>query len=505
MTYTDYVNCVVWCREFFPSPLIPSAGIAARFVLAGEPDQLNPATISPGQIADWMNECAVERLVWVDDMPKLLAKCHIVCLPSYREGLPKSLIEAAAASRPIVTTDVPGCCEVVHDGDNGLLVPPRDADALAEALSRLITDPELRQQRGCARPSPCGTGIRFGNCNSANAGALCRGGCLRTLVTGATGFVGTALVDRLVGAGRFDVRAAVRHKVSRLPVEVESVVVGDLTPDTVWQQALAGVETIVHLAARVHVMRDAAADPLAEFRWVNVRGTLNLARQAAAAGVRRFVFLSSVKVNGEGTLTPNSSPGGRGRVYKESDPPAPQDAYGISKHEAELGLREIAAETGMGVVIIRSPLVYGPGVKANFQALMRAVARGIPLPLGAIHNRRSLVALGNLVDFILTCIEHPAAANETFLVSDGEDLSTTELIRRLARAMGRPARLIPVPTTVLMAGATLLGKRKVAARLCGSLQVDITKTRTRLNWSPPVTVDDALRATARHFLDSSFR
>ena len=326
---------------------------------------------------------------------------------------------------------------------------------------------------------------------------------MRTLVTGATGFVGTALVDRLVGAGRFDVRAAVRHKVSRLPVEVESVVVGDLTPDTVWQQALAGVETIVHLAARVHVMRDTAADPLAEFRWVNARGTLNLARQAAAAGVRRFVFLSSVKVNGEGTLTPSPSSGGR--VYKESDPPAPQDAYGIGKYEAEVGLREIAAETGMEVVIIRSPLVYGPGVKANFQALMRAVARGIPLPLGAIHNRRSLVALDNLVDFILTCIEHPAAANETFLVSDGEDLSTTELIRRLARAIGRPARLIPVPTTVLMAGATLLGKRKVAARLCGSLQVDITKTRTRLNWSPPVTVDDALRATARHFLDSSFR
>lgn len=325
---------------------------------------------------------------------------------------------------------------------------------------------------------------------------------MRVLVTGATGFVGTALVDRLVGVGRFDVRTAVRRKVSKLPAEVGSVVVGDLTPDTAWQQALVGVETIVHLAARVHVMRDTAADPLAEFRWVNTRGTLNLARQAAAAGVRRFVFLSSVKVNGEGTLTPSPFPGGG---YKASDPPAPQDAYSISKYEAEVGLQEIAAETGMEAVIVRSPLVYGPGVKANFQALMRTVARGIPLPLGAIHNRRSLVALDNLVDLIRTCVEHPAAANETFLVSDGEDLSTTELIRRMARAMGRPARLIPVPTTVLMAGATLLGKRKVVARLCGSLQVDITRTRTRLNWSPPVTVDDALRATARHFLDSSFR
>lgn len=328
---------------------------------------------------------------------------------------------------------------------------------------------------------------------------------MRTLVTGAAGFVGTALVEQLVGAGRFDVRAALRHEVSKLPVGTGSVVVGDLTPNTAWQQALAGVETIVHLAARVHVMRDAAADPLTEFRWVNVGGTLNLARQAAAAGVRRFVFLSSVKVNGEGALTSNRFTRGKAGVYKEGDPPAPQDTYGISKHEAEVGLREIAAETGMGVAIIRSPLVYGPGVKANFQALMRAVARGIPLPLGAVHNRRSLVALGNLVDFILTCIERPAAANETFFVSDGEDLSTPELIRRLARAMGRPARLIPVPTTVLIAGATLLGKRKMVARLCGSLQVDITKARTRLNWSPPVTVDDALRATAHYFLDSSFQ
>ncbi len=328
---------------------------------------------------------------------------------------------------------------------------------------------------------------------------------IKVLVTGATGFIGRALVENLKGRSEFFVRGAARCPGKDLPVGVESVQVADLSPETDWQVAVTGMNVVVHTIAQVHAIQDTASDPLAEFRRVNVAGTLNLARQAAAAGVRRFVFLSSVKVNGEGTLTPNPSPEGRGRVYKESDPPAPQDAYGISKYEAELGLREIAAETGMGAVIIRSPLVYGPGVKANFQALMRAVARGVPLPLGAIHNRRSLVALDNLVDFILTCIEHPAAANETFLVSDGEDLSTTELIRRLARAMGRPARLIPVPATVLMAGATLLGKRKTVARLCGSLQVDITKTRTRLNWSPPVTVDDALRATTRHFLDSSFR
>ena len=310
------------------------------------------------------------------------------------------------------------------------------------------------------------------------------------LVTGTTGFVGTALVARLVDEGRFFVRAAVRRESGELPAAVERVVVGDLTPDADWEPALAGVDAVVHLAARVHVMREATADPLAEFRRVNVGGTLNLARQAAAAGVRRFVFLSSVKVNGEGGSA----------AYRETDPPAPQDAYGISKHEAELGLHEIAAETGIEVVIIRPPLVYGPGVKANFHALLRAVARGMPLPLGAIHNRRSLVALDNLVDLIVTCIDHPAAANQTFLVSDGEDLSTTELIRRLARAMGRPARLIPVPTVALMAGATLLGKREMAARLCGSLQVDITKARKVLGWTLPVSVDEGLRRTAEHYL-----
>jgi nucleoside-diphosphate-sugar epimerase len=304
---------------------------------------------------------------------------------------------------------------------------------------------------------------------------------LRVLVTGATGFVGTTLIARLVNDRRFDVRGAVRREASALPAGVERIAVGDLTPEVDWQHAVAGADAVVHLAARVHVMREAAADSLEEFRRVNVEGSLNLARQAAVAGVRRLVFLSSVKVNGEmGTFT-------------EADIPAPEDAYGISKLETELGLRRIAAETGMEVVIIRPPLVYGPGVKANFQALIRAVARGIPLPLGAIENRRSLVALDNLVDSILTCIGHPAAANETFLVSDGEDLSTTDLIRRLARAMGRPARLIPVPAAVLMAGASLLGKREVAQRLLGSLQVDISKALRVLGWVPRVSVDEGLR------------
>lgn len=301
------------------------------------------------------------------------------------------------------------------------------------------------------------------------------------MVTGATGFVGTTLINRLVNDRRFDVRGAVRREAAALPAGVERILVGDLTCEPDWQQALAGAEAVIHLAARVHVMREAVANPLSEFRRVNVASTLNLARQAAAAGVPRFVFLSTVKVNGE-----------KG-AYKETDSPAPEDAYAISKHEAEVGLRQIAAKTRMAVVIIRPPLVYGPGVKANFQTLMRAVARGVPLPLGAVHNRRSLVALDNLVDFIVTCLDHSAADNETFFVSDGEDLSTTCLIRRLARAMGRPARLIPVPAAVLAAGATLLGKRNVAERLLGSLQVDISKAHRMLRWVPPISVDEGLR------------
>jgi nucleoside-diphosphate-sugar epimerase len=232
-------------------------------------------------------------------------------------------------------------------------------------------------------------------------------------------------------------------------------------------------------------MHDTEADPLTAFRAVNVGGTLNLARQAATAGVKRFVFISSVKVNGESTLP--------GRAFTEADAPKPQDAYGQSKHEAEQGLRQLSADTGMEVVVIRPPLVYGPGVKANFAALMRAVQRGWPLPLGAVHNQRSLVALDNLVDFIITCITHPQAANQTFLVSDGQDLSTTELVRGMAQAAGVPARLLPVPVWALQAGASLLGKGDAVQRLCGNLQVDISKARSLLGWLPPVSVEEGLR------------
>jgi nucleoside-diphosphate-sugar epimerase len=302
------------------------------------------------------------------------------------------------------------------------------------------------------------------------------------LVTGAGGFVGRPLCEEMLRRG-FQVRVAVRSP-GQLPAWMESAIVGAIDGETNWTDALIGVDVVIHLAARVHMMKDKAADPLADFRTINVDGTLNLARQAAAAMVKRFVFISSVKVNGEATLL--------GRPFAADDIPAPLDPYGVSKMEAEQGLRQIAAETGMKVVIIRPPLVYGPVVKANFAALMRAVQRGWPLPLGAVHNQRSLVALDNLVDFIVTCVTHPQAANQTFLVSDGQDLSTTELVRGLASAAGVPARLLPVPVWALQAGAALLGKRDAVQRLCGNLQVDMSKARSLLGWLPPVSVEEGL-------------
>lgn len=308
------------------------------------------------------------------------------------------------------------------------------------------------------------------------------------LVTGASGFVGRALIAELQ-AQAYDVVGSVRRPVAKTATYIH---VGELGPDTVWDAAVQGRQVVVHTAARVHIMNEQAADPLASFRRANVAGTLRLARQAAEAGVRRFIYLSSIKVNGESTQL--------GRPFTDEDPPAPIDPYGISKREAEEGLRLIAAESGMEVVIVRPPLVYGPGVKANFLSMMRWLCKGIPLPLGAVNNRRSLVALDNLVDLIVKCIDHPAAANQTFLVGDGEDLSTTELLRRMGAALGRPARLIPVPPALLSAGAAMLGKRAVAQRLLGSLQVDISKTRVLLGWTPPVSVDEALRKTAAHFL-----
>ncbi len=315
---------------------------------------------------------------------------------------------------------------------------------------------------------------------------------MRCLITGGNGFVGRALTRDVLALG-YDVRLPVRQpqRVDQI-AGVETVEIGSLSLENDWTAALRNVDRIVHLAARVHVMNDKSTDPLAEFRRVNVEGTANLARQAAAAGVCRFVFLSSIKVNGEFTQ--------EGHTFTADDAPAAEDPYGVSKYEAEQLLRQIATETGMEVVIIRPPLVYGPGVKANFESMMRWLARGVPLPLAAVtQNRRSLVALDNLVDLIVTCLNHPAAANQTFLVSDGEDLSTTELLKRMGAALGCPARLFHLPPGLLKLGAALVRKPGIYQRLCGSLQLDIAKTRQLLGWSPLVSVDEGLRRAAEGF------
>lgn len=314
---------------------------------------------------------------------------------------------------------------------------------------------------------------------------------MSVLVTGSAGLVGRAVVNQLAKGQAHQVRAASRNGGHALPPQVAPVHLSALGPHADHSKELTGVSAILHLAARVHVMHDTTSDPLAAFREVNTDGTLNLARQAVAAGVRRFVFVSSIKVNGERTAAHTP--------FRHDDTPRPEDPYGISKREAEDGLRAISAQTGMEVVVVRPPLVYGPGVKANFATLMRAVERGLPLPLASVtHNRRSLVALDNLVDLLITCIDHPTAANQTFLVSDGEDLSTADLLRRLGSAMGRPARLLPMPLALLRLGAAALGRDAMAQRLLGNLQVDMTNTREALGWSPPISVDEGLRrATAR--------
>jgi len=307
------------------------------------------------------------------------------------------------------------------------------------------------------------------------------------LITGASGFVGSAVLRRMAAEG-IVVRGAYRKEPRSSSGDGRSVEIGELGPATDWCAALRSVKVVVHTAARVHVMYDNASDPLDAFRTTNVAGTLALAKQSVAAGVQRFIFISSVKVNGEATLP--------GRPYTELDVPNPSDPYGVSKLEAEQALRSIAAQCGMEVVIIRPPLVYGPGVKANFAAMMRWLQRGVPLPLGAIHNLRSLVALDNLVDLIFACISHPTAANQTFLVSDGEDVSTPDLLRRMGQAMGKPTRLFPVAPSLLKLASAVVGKRDVVQRLCGSLQVDIAKTRDLLGWVPPISFDEGLRRAA---------
>ncbi len=319
---------------------------------------------------------------------------------------------------------------------------------------------------------------------------------MTALLTGATGFIGSALSQHLHQRGHILTAAVRRGRAtdSFLPC-TQQIPINDLLPNTDWTPAIDDIDTVIHLAARVHVMNDTAIDPLAEFRCTNTAATFNLAQQAAAAGARRFIYLSTIKVNGE-----ISVPGQPFTVEETPSNGVISDSYGQSKQEAEQGLRLIAQQTGLEVVIIRPPLVYGAGVKGNFQSMMSWLHKGIPLPLGDIHNQRSLVALPNLIDLITTCINHPAAANQTFLVSDGEDLSTTELLQRLSYALGRPARLLPIPQSWLETTLALVGKQAIAQRLCSNLQVDISHTCETLGWTPPVTVDEALQQTAQDWL-----
>jgi nucleoside-diphosphate-sugar epimerase len=300
------------------------------------------------------------------------------------------------------------------------------------------------------------------------------------LITGHNGFVGSALVAALSGS---QLRLVGRRHIAGQPGQFFQK---ELATTEDYSDCLAGVSVVIHAAARVHVMDDTAADPLAAYREVNVAGTLNLARQAAASGVKRFIFISTIKVNGEATLPE--------QPFTAHDLSQATDPYGISKAEAEAALKKLCSDTGMEFVVIRPPLVYGPGVKANFAAMLRLAKKNLPLPLGAIRNQRSMVALGNLVDLIKVCIDHPKAANQTFLVSDDHDLSTSELLQLMVRAYRKTPRLIPVPMSWFSIIGKLTGKQAVIARLCGNLQVDINDTKTTLNWRPPVSVEDGIKS-----------
>ena len=308
------------------------------------------------------------------------------------------------------------------------------------------------------------------------------------LLTGSTGFVGSALLSELKKLHDFRVVSAVRSAVVSASDDV--VVVGNIDGTTDYSSALNGVDVVVHSAARAHVMRDEVADPLAEYRKVNVEGTLNLAKQAVAAGVKRFVFISTIGVHGL-----NSS-----RPFKETDTEAPHDAYAISKYEAEQGLRKLATEIGLEVVIIRPPLVYGGAAPGNFRSLINLASKSVPLPFGAVNNHSSMVYVGNLVSFIISCIQHPAAANQTFLVSDGEDVSLRNLVTYIRLCLGLSTRLLPVPVGLFKLAGALTGKRGVVDRLVGDLQVDSSKARTLLEWVPPFTVSQGIEATVADFM-----
>lgn len=321
---------------------------------------------------------------------------------------------------------------------------------------------------------------------------------MNVLITGASGFVGSALCEQIVFHHPeirkvFAVSRKLQQEQSSSPDRIEFLHSESLAALASSKEKLQGIDCIIHLAARVHQMKDLAEDPLTQFRLVNTQGTYRLAELAARLGVRRFIYLSSIKVNGEGGDV----------VYSEDSDVSPKDPYGISKWEAEQQLLQLASHTSLEVIIIRSPLVYGPGVRANFLKMLRFVSKGIPLPIGAIHNQRSLIYVGNLVDAIITTVIHPDAANQTFLISDGQDVSTPQLVRLMAKSLGCSARLISIPRLFLLLFGKVLGRSKEIERLTGSLTVNSQKLRNTLDWEPPFTLEEGVEATAEWFQSNS--